>query len=300
MKRSTVVSLAATVALAVSGCVAPASSTTGGPESHRETATPTPPDPGGGSALPGTTDPQMVAPMQTGQPLPSTGPQYTVEQYLNFVVQDLDSKWTRWFLQNGLREPEVGYILIKPGETFTSKCRLKDGSRPVVTSDYPNAFYCSADDQPAANGRIYQGKLILPLVTFQKMWKGEVAGHTGQTIQDNDFAAAYVAAHEFGHHIQDELAQQRPALPALTGDNRELIADCFAGVWIYAMYNNRQLDTTDYAEAVNAAGLVGDARSGQGHGTKEQRIQAVEIGATYGAGGYPGGSPYACIAQYWK
>jgi predicted metalloprotease len=84
-----------------------------------------------------------------------------------------------------------------------------------------------------------------------------------------DFAAAYVIAHEVGHHIQNhlgilgEVTQMRQqsseresnALSVLT----ELQADCFAGIWAaHASQQFGSIEEGDLEEAQNAARAVGD------------------------------------------
>ena len=112
-----------------------------------------------------------------------------------------------------------------------------------------------------------------------------------------DFAQAYIVAHEYGHHLQTLLgtepkvraAQQRdPAHANKYSVALELQADCYAGVWSTladkAGQNGIGLKESDIAEAVRAAGAVGDDRiqakvSGRvipekfTHGTSEQRVQ---------------------------
>jgi len=126
---------------------------------------------------------------------------------------------------------------------------------------------------------------------------------------NGDFAAAYVVAHEVGHHVQDELGilekttairQQSSADEA----NRisvmvELQADCFSGVWArYAAEKLGTLEQGDIQEAVNAAAQIGDdtlqRNAGQRpvpdsftHGTSEQRQRWL-------ATGYKAGTIQAC------
>lgn len=84
-----------------------------------------------------------------------------------------------------------------------------------------------------------------------------------------DFAAAYVIAHEVGHHIQNQLGilgevtqmrqqsseRESNALSVLT----ELQADCFAGIWAaHASQQFGSIEEGDLEEAQNAARAVGD------------------------------------------
>ncbi|MBF9057854.1 hypothetical protein HKCCSP123_01545 [Rhodobacterales bacterium HKCCSP123] len=105
-----------------------------------------------------------------------------------------------------------------------------------------------------------------------------------------DFAAAYVIAHEVGHHVQNELgilaqtfeirSQVSEAESNAISVRVELQADCLAGIWGRRIEG--LLDGTDVAEAMNAAERIGDdyLQSQAGmypnphsftHGTSEQR-----------------------------
>ena len=107
-----------------------------------------------------------------------------------------------------------------------------------------------------------------------------------------DFAAAYVIAHEVGHHVQTLLGisdqvQQLQARASKTQGNAiqvrmELQADCLAGVWGH--HNSTLLDPGDIEEAMRAAQSIGDdtlQKAGRGfvvpesftHGSAAQRQQ---------------------------
>ena len=84
-----------------------------------------------------------------------------------------------------------------------------------------------------------------------------------------DFAAAYVVAHEVGHHIQNQLgilAQvnevQRSAGQAEANALQvrvELMADCLAGIWARQVGDQYgALERGDLDEALNAAARIGD------------------------------------------
>lgn len=241
--------------------------------------------------------PAEAAPPQSnvvaGNPYP-----YTVEEYLNYIIKDLDTEWTKWFKASSFEEPNVAIAMIEPGATFASNCLPQ-----AVTDTHPNAYYCDRDLGEPINGQQHYGSLILPVTTFQRMWTGDLFGRTSKTA--GDFAAAIITAHEFGHHVQDELRQQyNTNATALLADpnlpNKELIADCFAGNWAASAYYTGLLQPGDFDEAVAALSAIGDPGSGGTHGTADQRKAAVMTGYN----GLPGitqpGDPIACIRTYWK
>ena len=158
----------------------------------------------------------------------------SVEAYINAAITHADQQWTGWFTSNGLPEPEVGYKIIMPGEQHQSSCTMNGTN--VFASDLPNAFYCRWDRNDFDPDL---GMLVFPVQTMANMWTGNIFS---QQVSDpskvGDFAAGAIVAHEFGHHIQDELTENTGA-PAPQNPNVELIADCFAGVWAYSVLRDR-------------------------------------------------------------
>ena len=123
---------------------------------------------------------------------------------------------------------------------------------------------------------------------------------------EGDFAAAYVIAHEVGHHVQNQLGILGEVHARQQGAERteanalqvrvEIMADCFAGVWARGV--DGLLEPGDLEEAINAAQRIGDdylqRRAGRAvnphsftHGTSEQR-------ASWFANGYDTGEMSGC------
>ena len=120
------------------------------------------------------------------------------------------------------------------------------------------------------------------------------------------FAIGYVIAHEYGHHIEDQLgvlARMKTVRgPKSDSVRAELMADCLGGVWAASAQKTTdaggqpiisELNQDDIKRAIDAAQAVGDDRiqkrtSGRvdaesfTHGTAAQRVRWFNRGMERG------------------
>jgi hypothetical protein len=100
-----------------------------------------------------------------------------------------------------------------------------------------------------------------------------------------DAAVAYVAAHEYAHHLQ---ASTPGLLRQARGNSLriELQADCYAGV-ILGGIPNLVFDNQDIREMLTAARMLGDHEydSRNHHGAGENRALALRAGLRYATTG---------------
>jgi len=142
-------------------------------------------------------------------------------------------------------------------------------------------FYCPGDQ-----------KVYLDTSFFDELSRRFGAG--------GDFAAAYVIAHEVGHHVQTitgiaEEVRQAQSRAGQEEQNQlqvmmELQADCYAGMWAnHADKYSGLLDEGDIEEGLQAAAAIGDdtlqRNAGRTvtpesftHGSSEQRVRWFTIG----------------------
>lgn len=187
---------------------------------------------GGGSI------PQTPPPSQGAQPGKGED---TVFEFTKFVAKDTQDTWEKLFPANE-KYPRA------PVVTFTGGTQT--GCGPASASTGP--FYCPADN-----------KVYLDLSFFQELSRRFGA--------PGDFAAAYVIAHEIGHHVQTVLGDEAKIRKQQQADpdnanlylvRLELQADCYAGVWGRSAKNRGLLEQGDLKEGLGAAAAVGDDRLG--------------------------------------
>ncbi len=194
------------------------------------------------------------------------------------VVNSVQEFWDGVFERSGERYPYVDTVF------FTDQVETACGS---ATSQV-GPFYCPADQL-----------VYIDLGFFEELQSRFGAGSA-------PFAQAYVLAHEYGHHVQNQLG----ILESIGGDRQgpesravraELQADCYAGVWAANAVEAgliEQLTQADINDGLDAASAIGDDRiqeQTQGqvnseswtHGSSEQRRR-------WFSRGYEEGRPAAC------
>ena len=218
---------------------------------------------------------QSVPPASQDQGAPTGPPQDELGQFASVVLADTEQTWKQVFAQSGRRYEEPKLVLFTEG--VRSACGLSSAA--------VGPFYCQLDQ-----------KVYLDVSFFKEL--GKRLGAPG------DFAAAYVIAHEVGHHVQNLLgvAEQVNARRQRGSEadsnalsvRMELQADCLAGVWGHHANRERQLiEPGDFEEGLRAASAIGDDRLqslSQGyvqpeswtHGSSEQRTKWLRKGLETG------------------
>ncbi len=231
----------------------------------------------GSITAPSAPTPQVSAPAP-GAPAGSASQLQTeTDRFVAKVLATTEDTWGKVFAASGQQYPAPRLVL------FDGSIRSACGGASAASGP----FYCPADQ-----------KVYLDTAFFDQL--GRQFGAPG------DFAAAYVIAHEVGHHIQTVTGTSQQVTRAQQRAGRsqanalsvrlELQADCYAGVW--AANNRGLLDEGDFAEGVRAAQAIGDdtlQRQMQGrvvpdsftHGSAEQRIRWLTKG-------FESGDPNVC------
>ncbi len=245
---------------------------------------------------------QAQSPVQS--PVQSPTPQVTLEDVL-IMVQDvvlltteaMDIYWSAQFQELGLREPMVYITTLWPLQYRQSDCGI------LVFGTSNNAFYCPIEDWSYTwtlpSGKMFQtlehGEIIVPLMpmatlaTFGNLWEVGL-------IEEGSYMVVAITAHEFAHHIVDELTLQWGAL-RLQNPNNELIADCIAGSFMGIMNDTQRLTAKQISNIIDGFAVIGDYNvdSSGHHGTPEERRHAFSIGYYGGLG-----SEGLCFDNFWN
>ena len=220
----------------------------------------------GGGVLPGGSGQQQAVPAGKSTLDPN------MREFLLRVLGSTEQTWGEIFAKSGARyEPTT--MVAYSGGTQTA-CGLGQAAA--------GPFYCPNDT------RVY----------IDPSFFNELSQRFGAP---GDAAAAYVIAHEVGHHVQDlqgtlNQAHDLQDRASKTEGNAvqvrvELQADCYAGVWAASAHDSQGsiLEPGDAQEALRAAEAVGDdtlQKQAQGyvvpdsftHGTSADRMAAFQRG----------------------
>ncbi|HUP67043.1 MAG TPA: neutral zinc metallopeptidase [Sphingomicrobium sp.] len=226
---------------------------------------------GGGGLLPGGTSP-------TSRNAPA-GQSTLDPQTKHFMLQVLGSTEQVW-----------GDVFQKAGQRY----------KPTVLAAYSRSYQSGCGAAQSAMGPFYcptDQKIYVDPEFFNEL--------STRFNAPGDFPAAYVIAHEVGHHVQDlegtlEQTHNLQARASETEGNAvqvrvELQADCYAGVWAK---RSGGMEAGDLEEGMRAAEAIGDdtlQKQAQGrvvpdsftHGTSAQRVAALRAGLD-------SGDPAAC------
>ncbi|MBB5053778.1 hypothetical protein HNQ36_003778 [Afipia massiliensis] len=208
---------------------------------------------------------------KTGSPPKAGAPTDEMGSMIAGVLGELDDRWSEIFQASGqtYRGPRI--VLFK---------NATNGGRCGMAQSAMGPFYCPPDKQ-----------IFLDTAFFREV-ETRFRGCSGSACK---FTAAYIIAHEVGHHIQNQLGilskarqMQEQASSKAEANNIqvrvELQADCLSGVWVNREEKKRPgfLEAGDIDAALQTAAAIGDdtlQRKAQGrvvpdsftHGSAAQR-----------------------------
>jgi predicted metalloprotease len=230
---------------------------------------------------------RRTAPTKTGAPTDEMG------SMISGILGELDDRWTEIFQAKGQSYTGPRIVLFR---------NATNGGRCGMAQSAMGPFYCPPDRQ-----------IFLDTGFFREV-ETRFHGCSGSACK---FTAAYIIAHENGHHVQNLLGiiprvtrlQQQAGSKAEANALQvkiELQADCLSGVWVNREAKKRPnfLEAGDIDAALTTASAIGDdtlQRQSTGrvvpdsftHGSAAQRKQwfmtgyqqgTVEACNTFGAG----------------
>jgi hypothetical protein len=240
----------------------------------------------GGGQAPSYQSDRTSAPAKTGVPTDQMG------DMIAAILGEIDDRWSEVFQASG--QSYVGpKIVLFRNSTNGGRCGMADAAM--------GPFYCPPEK-----------KIFLDTGFFRQV-ETRFHGCSGNACK---FTAAYIIAHEAGHHVQNLLG----ILPQVTAKQQavgkteanalqvrvELQADCLSGVWANREQKKRPgyLEAGDIDSALTTASAIGDdtlQRQATGrvvpdsftHGSAAQRKQwfmtgyqqgTVQACNTFGAG----------------
>ena len=224
---------------------------------------------------------------RTGSPPKAGAPSDEMGGMIAGVLGEIDDRWSEIFSASGQTYRGARIVLFK---------NATNGGRCGMAQSAMGPFYCPPDRQ-----------IFLDTGFFSEV-ETRFRGCSGNACK---FTAAYIIAHEAGHHIQnllgilDKARQMQEQAGSKAAANNiqvrvELQADCLSGVWVNREEKKRPgfLEAGDIDAALQTASAIGDdtlQRQAQGrvvpdsftHGSAAQRKRWFMTG-------YQQGSVQAC------
>ena len=224
---------------------------------------------------------------RTGSPPKAGAPSDEMGGMIAGVLGEIDDRWSEIFSASGQTYRGARSVLFK---------NATNGGRCGMAQSAMGPFYCPPDRQ-----------IFLDTGFFREV-ETRFRGCSGNACK---FTAAYIIAHEAGHHIQnllgilDKARQMQEQAGSKAAANNiqvrvELQADCLSGVWVNREEKTRPgfLEAGDIDAALQTASAIGDdtlQRQAQGrvvpdsftHGSAAQRKRWFMTG-------YQQGSVQAC------
>jgi predicted metalloprotease len=219
----------------------------------------------GGQQSPSYQSDRRSAPPKAGAPSDEMG------SMISGVLGEIDDRWSEIFKESGQTYTGPRIVLFR---------NATNGGRCGMAQAAMGPFYCPPDKQ------------IFLDTNFFRQVETRFRGCSGNACK---FTAAYIIAHEAGHHVQNLLGilprvtrlQQQAGSKAEANALQvrvELQADCFSGLWVNREAKKRPgfLEAGDIDAALQTASAIGDdtlQRQAQGrvvpdsftHGSAEQR-----------------------------
>ena len=193
------------------------------------------------------------------------------------ILGEIDDRWSEEFKARGQTYTGPKIVLFR---------NATNGGRCGMAQSAMGPFYCPPDR-----------KIFLDTGFFREV-ETRFRGCSGGACK---FTAAYIIAHEAGHHIQNLLGiiprvtQQQQAVGKTEANalqvRVELQADCLSGIWVNREAKKRPnfLEAGDIDAALTTASAIGDdtlQRQATGrvvpdsftHGTSAQRVRWFKTG----------------------
>jgi uncharacterized protein len=183
------------------------------------------------------------------------------KELAEWAFNDASDFWAKAFANSGRKyvDPRLWWVYNNPVKVEAG-CGNAEG-KTVFDPALGGPFWCS-------------GNIYYTVYGKAKGYQYEAYG---------DFAVAIILAHEVAHHVQWQLGY----FDKLYSIQKELQADCYAGVWADSVWRRNQLSDGDIDEAMTLLANIADlpglpSDDSQAHGQPEQRQEWFNQGWTTG------------------